>query len=135
MVSNGNSTVSDFASNIGDGGRKPLYVTVGPEGHLYYLGSNYENADGRVYEIYPTGSTSSDTNNNFIPDACEGVLGDLNCDGIVNAADIAPFTLALTDAAGYEATYATCDVMWADYSGDALLGVEDVAGFVADLLQ
>ena len=135
MVSNGNSTVSDFATNTGDGGRKPLYVTVGPEGHLYYLGSNYENADGRVYEIYPTGSTSSDANNNFIPDACEGVLGDLNCDGIVNAADIAPFTLALTDAAGYEATYAACDAMWADYSGDALLCVEDVAGFVAELLQ
>jgi len=135
LNSNSDSTVSDFATNIGQGGRKPLYVTIGPEGHLYYLGSNYENSNGQVYEIYPTGSNSTDTNNNFVPDACDGVLGDLNCDGLVNAADIAPFTLALTDSASYQAAYTGCDSIWADFSGDAALGANDIAGFVAELLQ
>ena len=135
LVSDGDTTVTDFATNIGEGSRKPLYVTVGPEGHLYYLASNYESSDGRVYEIYPTGSTSTDTNNNFIPDGCEGLLGDLNCDGMVNAADIGPFTLAIIDGAAYATEYSDCDAMLADYSEDDSLTIDDVAGLVAALIE
>jgi agmatine deiminase len=56
--------------------------------------------------------------------------GDLNCDGAVNAFDIDPFVLALTDAEGYAAAYPDCDIMNADANGDGAVNAFDIDPFV-----
>ncbi len=58
------------------------------------------------------------------------LLGDLNCDGLVNVFDIDPFVLALTDPAAYALAYPDCDYMLADINGDGLVNVFDIDPFV-----
>ena len=76
--------------------------------------------------------TSPDLNGNGIPDECEGPysLGDLNCDGEINAFDIDPFVLALTDPAGYASAWPDCDIMLADINGDGEINAFDIDPFV-----
>ncbi|MEW6252147.1 MAG: CRTAC1 family protein [Planctomycetota bacterium] len=59
------------------------------------------------------------------------VAGDLNCDGLIDFADINPFVLALGGRAGYEATYPDCNWLNADANGDAQVDFEDINAFVA----
>ena len=56
--------------------------------------------------------------------------GDLNCDGVLNAFDIDPFVLALTDPAGYAAAWPDCDRMLADCNGDGEVNAFDIDPFV-----
>jgi hypothetical protein len=57
-------------------------------------------------------------------------LGDLNCDGAVNAFDIDPFVLALTDPAAYALAYSDCDIGRADVNGDGEVNAFDIDPFV-----
>jgi hypothetical protein len=59
--------------------------------------------------------------------------GDLNCDGAIDAFDIDPFVLALTDPAGYALAFPECDYMLADVNGDDQVDAFDIDPFV-DLL-
>ncbi len=60
----------------------------------------------------------------------QGLRGDLNCDGLLNAFDIDPFVLALTDPAAYAAAYPNCDFILADINGDGLVNAFDIDPFV-----
>jgi hypothetical protein len=61
-----------------------------------------------------------------------GVLpGDLNCDGVVNFADISPFVLALSDPAAYQAQYPNCNILSGDINGDGQVNFADINPFVA----
>jgi hypothetical protein len=62
-------------------------------------------------------------------------MGDLNCDGVVNFDDINPFVLALTDPAGYAATYPSCNILLADVNADGVVDFDDINPFVALLTQ
>jgi len=62
---------------------------------------------------------------------CGGVVGDVNCDGAVNALDIDPFILALTDPDGYAVTWPDCDILSADINGDGMANALDIDPFVA----
>lgn len=57
--------------------------------------------------------------------------GDLNCDSAVNNFDIDPFVLALTDPAGFAATFPACDIRRADINVDGLVNNFDIDAFVA----
>jgi len=57
--------------------------------------------------------------------------GDLNCDGTVNAFDIDPFILALTDPSAYAETYPDCAVINADINGDGTVNAFDIDPFIA----
>lgn len=61
-------------------------------------------------------------------------LGDLNCDGEVNFADINPFVLALGGYDGYHADFPNCDMNLADCNGDGTVDFGDINPFV-DLLN
>lgn len=61
-------------------------------------------------------------------------LGDMNCDGVVDLNDIAPFALALTDPNAYALAFPACDINNGDMSQDGVVDGRDVAGFVAALL-
>ena len=56
--------------------------------------------------------------------------GDLNCDGVINFDDINPFVLALSDPAGYQATYPNCDINTGDINGDGHVNFDDINPFV-----
>lgn len=61
-------------------------------------------------------------------------LGDLNCDGYFNTADILPFATAMTDPATYLSTYSGCDIAKADMNLDSVVNGRDVQYFAAALL-
>jgi hypothetical protein len=75
---------------------------------------------------------STDANGNGVPDECEGI-GDLNCDAAVNAFDMDPFVLALTDPARYATAYPECSWLRADVNGDGQVNLYDIDPFL-DLL-
>ena len=55
---------------------------------------------------------------------------DMNCDGMIDAFDIDPFVLALTDPAGYAAAFPNCDINNGDINGDGLIDAFDIDPFV-----
>jgi hypothetical protein len=69
----------------------------------------------------------------FYDDLALRRVGDTNCDGLLNAFDIDPFVLALTDPAGYALAYPDCDHMVADCNGDGLVNAFDIDPFVLTL--
>ena len=65
-----------------------------------------------------------------VPGEPQFQVGDLNCDGNLDAFDIDPFVLALTDPDGYEQQYPDCDRMLADCNGDGEIDAFDIDPFV-----
>ncbi len=61
---------------------------------------------------------------------CPGLCGDLNCDGVIDFADIDPFVLALSDRLAYQAAYPSCYYRNADVNGDDLVDFGDINEFV-----
>ncbi len=59
-----------------------------------------------------------------------GVPGDLNCDGVINAFDVDPFVMALTDPDGHATTYPDCDALLADITGDGAVDAFDIDPFI-----
>lgn len=61
------------------------------------------------------------------------LIGDMNCDGVFDMNDVAPFTIALVDAEAYGAAYPDCGISLADTNLDAAVDGGDLQSFV-DLL-
>ncbi len=61
------------------------------------------------------------------------VLGDMNCDGVLDFDDIDPFVLALSGEAAYGAQYPDCVYWYADVNGDGAVDFDDIDAFVAAL--
>ncbi|MGE3182716.1 MAG: hypothetical protein AB7N71_13880, partial [Phycisphaerae bacterium] len=80
------------------------------------------------YEIEPA---VADDNRNGIPDACEALLGDLNCDGAITVSDIGPFITALVNPAQYAIDYPDCDINNADMNMDTAVTVSDIGLFIS----
>lgn len=59
------------------------------------------------------------------------VLGDMNCDGVVDFDDISPFVLALGGQSGYEAAYPECNWYHADCDNDGDVDFDDINPFIA----
>ncbi len=59
------------------------------------------------------------------------VLGDMNCDGQVNALDVPLFVTALVDADAYSAAYPMCNINRGDMNASTLVDGDDVQGFSA----
>ena len=69
------------------------------------------------------------------PTMPQTITGDMNCDGVVNFADINPFVLALGDTSdAYYAAFPTCNRMNADVNHDGHVNFADINPFVALLL-
>lgn len=54
------------------------------------------------------------------------LLGDMNCNGVVNVADIAGFVLGLTDPPSYAAANSDCDVNNAGLNMNGAVHVADI---------
>jgi hypothetical protein len=59
-----------------------------------------------------------------------GVMGDMNCDGVVSVGDIGAFVLAVTNPEAYASTYPGCDIAHGDIDGNGETTVGDIGGFV-----
>jgi hypothetical protein len=62
------------------------------------------------------------------------LVGDMNDDGLVDGADVAPFTLALVDPTAYETAFPTCRWYDADCTCDGIVDETDVQALVNKLL-
>lgn len=101
----------------------------------------------------PQGIVAADIDNDGDPDLCvadrgadavsvlinngcgtEITPGDINCDGEVNAFDIDPFLLALTDPDAYDAAFPECSIEAADLNHDGAITNFDIDPFVALLV-
>ncbi|MEX2544896.1 MAG: PEP-CTERM sorting domain-containing protein [Phycisphaeraceae bacterium] len=60
----------------------------------------------------------------------EHLVGDMTLDGAIDATDVAPFVLALTNPAAYEAQYGIDPALVGDINGDGAFDATDVAPFV-----
>jgi RHS repeat-associated protein len=61
------------------------------------------------------------------------VAGDMNCDGVVNGNDIAPFSLAVTNAELYQQQYPDCEILHADLNGDGAVNPFDI-DYLTDII-
>ena len=61
-------------------------------------------------------------------------LGDMNCDGELNAFDIDPFVLATSSPDAYELAYPSCNAAYADLNDDGEVNAFDIDPFVALLV-
>jgi len=65
------------------------------------------------------------------PNPClQPSVGDLNCDGLINAFDIDPFVLAMSNPTEYEQQYPNCNYMLADINRDGQVNAFDIDPFV-----
>lgn len=87
---------------------------------------------GSIFKIVPTAGFD-DRNANGLADTCD-LFGDMNCDGLINTADIDPFVQALLDTPQYEIDFPDCFALNGDVSGDGLLNTADIDPFVDVLL-
>ncbi len=62
------------------------------------------------------------------------VVGDTNCDGVVNFDDINPFVTALVSQQSYETQYPNCRWLNADVDGNSTVNFDDINPFVACLV-
>ncbi len=83
-------------------------------------GNTYVNVQTRRY---PDGEIRGQL---LLPD---GTVGDLNCDGVVDALDIEPFIVALFDPELYVDLY-DCDINNADINGDGEIDALDIEPFI-----
>ncbi len=81
-------------------------------------------------DLYAQGSTAVFYDDLALEPFAPFDVGDLNCDGLINAFDIDPFVLALTDPELYAEMYPDCDYMLADINGDGLVNAFDIDPFV-----
>ncbi len=122
-------------------------VTPFPNGVAVIDGDIAEPASWSVYSYgstplphYQLGKVAFDGDGHLwisaISEGCAVLLigrtpGDLNCDGAINAFDIDPFVLALSDPGGYAAAFPDCDYRLADVNGDGAVDAFDIDPFVA----
>ncbi|TWT41035.1 Subtilisin Carlsberg precursor [Phycisphaerae bacterium RAS1] len=88
------------------------------------------NQNGVVDHVDIFNGTSQDSDSNGVPDECQVLLGDMNCDGEVNILDINAFTLAIADPAAYAIAYPGCNIASGDINGDGNVDVLDINPFV-----
>ena len=100
------------------GGDRVSAMALDASGHVYVTGSS---SGGATRVDYATIKYS------------QPILGDLNCDGVLDAFDIEPFVLALFDPLEYAIQYPDCDINLADINGDGSIDAFDIEPFL-DLL-
>ena len=84
--------------------------------------------DGTVDETSKEGQSSGPSVQQQTPK-----IGDLNGDGIIDAADVDAFTKALADLDGYAAAYPNGDPAMGDCNGDGILTMFDIECFASML--
>lgn len=61
---------------------------------------------------------------------CPPLVGDLNCDGVVDHFDIRPFVIALVSPTRYATTFPDCDRQMADINRSGEINASDISPFI-----
>ncbi len=94
-----------------------------------FWGVSCPNTIGRI-NVFDTGGGAQGADNIQMWKAGRGGLcGDANCDGVLDAADINPFFLALTDPVAWQKQFPDCDILDLDINGDGLFNNFDIDPF------
>jgi len=112
-----------------DGNPLPLLPLVGPDGWFdMRINTNV------IGENAPAPGFLWLDNLRAVQGGSGGILGDLNNDTLVNAQDINPFVLALTDLPTWQAQYPGVDILdVGDCDSDGLFNAQDINPFVVIL--
>jgi hypothetical protein len=148
------TTVVQLLDVIDNGNRGPttpealyLYGLGGPDGLRILGGSTLRLNHLKVYakiagvwtllnDLFPVGSVEIPYDDGYLRrDAGTEIVGDCNCDGLVNFDDIDPFVLALSSPGDYAFQYPTCYRLLADCDGDRDVDFDDIDPFVGVLSQ
>lgn len=117
------SLTAAFASDLMSGGFVSIFIApVSPAVGLTF----------RAMDYFPAPTTGPRLVLTALP--LVDFDGDVNCDGVVNPADVGPFVLALTDPEEYANQFPNCGVERADMNDDGLSDGRDVQGFVDALI-
>ena len=108
------TTVTRYRSDCLPGGSGELWTMVGG-GHVPVLSESFSRLVVEYLLAHPKPSS---------------VLGDLNCDGRIDALDIEPFILALFDPDEYPIQFPVCDINLADINGDGSIDALDIEPFL-----
>jgi hypothetical protein len=155
------STISVTASGLVSGFNFFTFHQIGDHAHLSYtlLGDGETASDGPVgvyavaLQLTSNGLASSDTFYLLIgkgvadedPEfqtaiavaeatlVSQTVLGDMNCSGALDIADVPDFAQALLDPTGYTNTHQSCNILRGDMNQDGLVNGRDVQLFVSHL--
>jgi subtilisin family serine protease len=125
--------INSAADFIANGTFDPLYIR-GYGVVNAYAASQDCNGNGLPDLADITAGTSTDANGNGVPDECEPMLGDMDCNYVVDLNDVAPFVLALMSPADYQSQFPICDLQHADLNSDGLIDGRDIQSFVELLL-
>jgi C1A family cysteine protease len=93
----------------------------------FYANERDHDGESRVWDGDGDGTSLADIG----ADEFVKVVGDLNCDGVVDFADINPFVAALSSPPGYFAEYGNCNIYNADVNGDNQIDFDDINPYVA----
>lgn len=97
-----------------------------------------DNAGDATFTLAPSATGAAALNRGVVPWANIGLagvtvtvrpLGDVNCDGVFNGADIDPFFLVLGDPAAYATAFPDCDLVLADMNCDGAVNGADIDAF------
>ncbi len=116
--------------NDGDGSF-PAFLNMAPDATAINLAAGDADNDGDPEMMVinsPANHVGVMVNNSCV------LAGDVNCDGSIDAFDIEPFILALTDPAAYGVAYPDCPRGSADANGDGLVDAFDIEPFIALLV-
>jgi len=116
-IGRGNSTLSAF---------EPNDTALTDAGVVYFLASLRDGAGNDLNSDPSFGAPQAFLR--YTPAA--PLLGDMNCDGAVDTADIDGFVLAIVDPAAYAAAFPDCDVTHADCNDDGAVDTADIDAFV-----
>lgn len=110
-----------------------LFITdnsTATDGVMGIYSFSFDSATGALIQNGPITSTQGIAPRSLATWIPLPVTGDVNCDGVVNLADVPAFVLALLDASAYQAAYPNCNIQRADMNGDTFTNGDDVGPFV-----
>lgn len=119
----------DGGSNYLSQSEMSAHFGLGTASVVDELRVEWTNGDVTVMNDVPADQTMTIAATNTL------LYGDMNCDGVVDAADAPDLAVALTDEAQYAETHIGCNIHAADFDGNGAYDGRDLAMFVLELLD
>ncbi|MEX0887438.1 MAG: PEP-CTERM sorting domain-containing protein [Phycisphaeraceae bacterium] len=117
----GQVSITDAAGNVSESGVSSFAnpLTGDPVNNIFLFGGGSAAFEGIWFDDITISA-----------DEISELIGDMNLDGVVDAVDVSPFVLGLTNPADYLATWGIEAVQNGDINQDGVLDAVDVAPFV-----
>lgn len=130
-----NPTAGWYSDVTLNGQQRRAYITKGSVFRIYGLAKRFEVLGGAITDSDGDGFAdaieAAELTDSFDSDETPNwIVGDVNCDGVLNFGDIPAFIAALTNAGNFSTNYPNCNIIAADANADATISVADISAFV-----